>query len=198
MNKPLVLASASAGRAMILRDAGFEFEQIASEVDEQALKQDAVQTGQSLNQTALALAHAKAKKISSTMPGLVIGADQILGLDGQGFDKPTSCDEAHRRLMLFAGKTHHLHTGIVVYEEGVAIFDYVTAPALTMRTFTSVQISAYLEAAGPDVLATVGAYMLEAHGSRLFSHIDGDYFSIIGLPLLPLVSFLQTPLGLEF
>ncbi len=196
--KDLILASGSKGRAAVLSGAGFSFETIISHVDEDELKLKASAQGKSLDETALLLAHEKAKVVSAKTPGFVIGADQIMGLAGKGFDKPTSMAAAKERLALFSGKTHLLHTALVVYENGNPVFAYSCAPALRMRKLSDEEIDAYLSSAGEEVLATVGAYMLESHGARLFEEIEGDYFSILGLPLLPLIAFLRPRLELEF
>ncbi len=187
----LTLASKSEARASLLRGAGLTINIAPPGVDEDALKLAMRAEALSPKDQAEYLAEMKAVKVSAAKPGLVLGGDQMLSLDGEGFDKPQSLDEAAHRLHQFQGKMHHLETAIVIAENGEAIWRHVSRPRLTMRALGADEIDAYLKTVGEDVLASVGAYKLEGPGVQLFSAIEGDYFSILGLPLLPLLGFLR-------
>ena len=140
----------------------------------------------------MAFAKASAFEVSKSNPDkYIIGADQILGLDGKAFDKPASLEEAAARIKEFSGKPHILHTGICIVKNGEVIWRHIEMPRLTMRALTNAQIETYIEKSGSKILSSVGAYMLEDLGVQLFEKIEGDYFSILGLPLLPLLEFLR-------
>ncbi|MBL6762105.1 MAG: Maf family protein [PS1 clade bacterium] len=191
LTKKLTLASQSKIRAAVLEGAGLDFEVQVSGVDEDALK--AAHHG-AADALALALAAAKAQAVAAE--GLLIGADQILECDGKLYDKPRDMDEARHNLSLFRGKTHYLVGGVVLVEGGETVWAHGGRVALTMRDFSDAFLDAYLAAAGERVLSSVGCYQLEGLGAHLFSAIDGDYFSILGLPLLPLLDGLRTHGGL--
>ncbi|WP_306251991.1 nucleoside triphosphate pyrophosphatase [Parvularcula sp. IMCC14364] len=187
---PLILASKSKARRQLLENAGVSFEVADSHVDEDKIKQE--MSGCPLIEIATSLAQAKALAVSSSNPSsYIIGADQILGLKGEGFDKPKSMDEATERLKHFSNKTHVLHTSLCIARENTIIWSCTDVPELKMRKLTDVEICTYLECAGENVLTSVGAYQLESYGIQLFEDIRGSYFSILGLPLLPLLRFLQ-------
>lgn len=197
---PLVLASGSAVRARLLADAGVTFERLPSRVDEAALKREIEEGGKPAAdpdhgngpEIARMLARAKACDVSRARPGaVVIGADQVMTLDGRSFDKPRSMEEARARLRAFRGRTHALHAGVALARDGEVIWDLCDTARLTMRDFSDAFLDAYLEAAGPEILSSVGAYQLEKLGAQLFSRIEGDFFSILGLPLLPLFDELR-------
>jgi len=190
--KELVLASASASRASILRAAGIAFEQKPARVDEDALKESMRLDGANAGETALALAVLKARRISAQNPeAFVIGADQLLDCAGVWFDKPKDRDGAAENLHALSGKKHELATALCVMREGASLWTHIARPALHMRVLNDDMIEAYLDAAGDQVLSSVGAYQLEGLGAHLFERIEGDWFSILGLPLLPLVAFLR-------
>jgi len=191
LTKKLTLASQSKIRAAVLEGAGLDFEVQVSGVDEDALK--AAHHG-AADALALTLAAAKAQAVAAE--GLLIGADQILECDGKLYDKPRDMDEARHNLSLFRGKTHYLVGGVVLVEGGQTVWAHGGRVALTMRDFSDAFLDAYLAAAGERVLSSVGCYQLEGLGAHLFSAIDGDYFSILGLPLLPLLDGLRTHGGL--
>lgn len=185
---PVVLASASAVRSRILAGAGIEHVRDPSGLDESEIKTQnrdpAIAAG--------LLAEAKAAQVSERHPGaLVIGADQILDLDGFWFDKPRSRGEAEAHLRKLRGLTHTLLSAVSVVRDGRPLWRHVGEARLTVREFGDAFLAAYLEQAGPDILDSVGAYRLEGLGSQLFSEIKGDYFTVLGLPLLPLLAFLR-------
>ena len=189
-NNRLVLASGSAVRARLLRDAGLTFDVVPSSVDEGAIKR--AHSGLALDRLALTLARAKAAEISATRPkDFVIGADQILECAGTAFDKPKDRAQAAAHLRRLRGQTHRLMTACTIYRAGAEVWSHIGAPRLTMRTFDDDFIDAYLKRAGDAVLSSVGAYQLEGLGAHLFDSINGDYFSILGLPMLPLLAFLR-------
>jgi septum formation protein len=187
----IVLASTSAIRKQILTQAGVPFEAVAAGVDEDAIKGSLQAEGVGPRDIADALAEAKAVKVSNKRSGLVIGADQTMDLDGQLFDKVATVDQARERLRLMRGKTHKLHCGMVVARDGVAIWREVITTSLRMRPFSDDYLEGYLERNSPDILASVGCYQLEGEGVQLFDKIEGDYFAILGLSLIPLLDLLR-------
>lgn len=190
MSRRLVLASGSAIRAQILAAAGVAFVVVKPDVDEDAVKASAQREGLSLRETAARLADAKALAVAS--PGdLVLGADQILAFEGRGYDKPRSMADARRRLLELEGRAHSLINAVSIAKDGVVVFRHLDEPTLFMRTMSEKEVDAYLDAAGEDVLASVGAYQVEALGSRLFERIDGDYFAVLGLALMPALGYLR-------
>ncbi|GAB5388299.1 MAG: Maf family protein [Alphaproteobacteria bacterium] len=187
-----ILASGSAIRAKVLTAAHVPFAVDAPHVDEDAVKLSARADGWSVEDTAEALAALKAEKVSARQPGaLVLGCDQMLELEGDWLDKPADMTEARSHLERMSGKTHHLVGGAVIYLDGQRIWSHRSRCGLTMRPLGEAYITWYLQQAGEDILASVGAYMLEELGAQLFERIDGDYFSILGTPLLPLLGFLR-------
>jgi septum formation protein len=188
----LILASASRSRARMLKNAGISTEAIASGVDEDAIKQDGLVDGLLMDDIAMALAQAKALAISAQHPNaLVIGADQILVCEDQYYDKPRDMTEARKHLQALSGKRHELLTAACVAAGNEIVWQHISAPQLRMRVLDESFIATYLETAGPMVMESVGAYQLEGRGAQLFDHVDGDFFSILGLPLLPLLAFLR-------
>lgn len=188
----LILASGSAVRAMLLRQAGIAFEVQDSRLDEDAVKQRFATS----ETTALALKLAEEKALAvSRLPenanAIVIGADQILSCEGKRFDKPKFMAEARENLLFFRGKTHILHAGIALAKNGTIIWGHSDEARLTMRGFTDAYLEAYLAETGDQVMKSVGCYQLEGPGIQLFQSIDGDYFTILGLPLLPLLAELR-------
>lgn len=184
----LVLASASEVRASILGGAGIDFDVCPSRVDESLLK-GTLTDGSDL---ALALAAEKARAVAVKYPDhFVLGADQILSCDGRLFDKPRDMDEARGNLLFLRGKTHQLINGLALVLNDELVWQNTTTASLTMREFSDAFLDMYLQLAGSSILSSVGCYRLEAEGSQLFEKIDGDYFTVLGLPLMPLLGALR-------
>lgn len=188
----LVLASASRSRRQLLGGAGLRFEAEAAGIDESDVKESLKAEGAEPIQAAETLAELKAARISARRPGaLVIGADQLLACESRWYDKPPDFEAAAEQLLSLAGKTHSLETAVCVVRNGTRLWHHNTVCRLTMRPVTRPFVDRYLEAAGPAVLESVGGYQLEGLGVQLFSRIQGDFFEILGLPLLPLLGFLR-------
>jgi septum formation protein len=186
----IILASGSSARRALLQQAGVKCLAVPADLDEAALK--ASLPAQEPAALALALAAAKAAAVSSTVPEtLVIGADQLLVCEGRRFDKPRDQAEAAAHLRFLAGRTHTLITAICVHRAGAKIWSNVAEARLTMLPLSDAFIESYLEAEGEAVLGCVGVYRLEGRGAQLFTHIEGDFFTILGLNLLPLLGFLR-------
>lgn len=191
-NIEIVLASASVSRARMLKDAGLTFATAPAYVDEESIKQSLRQEKADALAAAEMLAELKAVKVSTARPeALVIGADTILDFKGTWFDKPADLDHAKAHLMTLRGQSHHLATAVVIALEGKRIWHARDLSELTMRDFSDAFIDQYIAAAGEVLLTSVGAYQLEGLGAHLFDRINGDFFSILGLPLLPVLSFLR-------
>jgi len=188
----LVLASASAARAQLLHQAGLSFRVDPAAIDEGALKRRAREHGNSAAACALALAAAKAEAGSRRNPGaLVIGADQMLVAGDDWYDKPPDLAAARQQLQSLRGRTHELVTAVGVAQDGAMLWHAVDRPRLTMREFSDAFLDVYIAAEGETLLGSVGAYRLEGRGVQLFSGISGDYFAVLGLPLLELLGFLR-------
>lgn len=187
----VVLASTSAARGALLGDAGVVFEVMRPGVDEDAAKASLLAEGAKPRDVADALAELKAVRVSSRTQGLVIGADQTLDLDGELIDKAAGIDEARERLRRLRDRDHKLHSGVVVAKDGEPIWREVETATLWMRPFTDAFLDAYLARHGESLLSSVGCYRLEDDGVQLFSRIQGDYFTILGLPLLGLLDLLR-------
>jgi septum formation protein len=187
----VTLASGSASRRALLTAAGVSAEAVAPNVDEESYRTAMRAEGVSVRDQAMQLAEMKAVRVSQSRPGLVIGGDQMLALGEEAFDKPRDLAEAKNHLMRLSGKSHTLETAIVVCEEGRSVWRHLARPKLTMRPLSPEFIESYVDTCGNALLSTVGAYQLESHGAQLFSRIEGDYFSILGVPLLPLLDYLR-------
>lgn len=186
----LVLASQSRARRMLLENAGLACEAVPADIDERALQKDAGLVAP--YEIALHLATAKAHAVAATEPtSYVVGADQTLALGERMFNKPAGRQQAMQQLLALAGRTHSLHSAIAVVRNGEVLFSHVAVAWMTMRTLTESDVAAYLDTAGPAVLSSVGAYQLEGLGVHLFDRIDGDHFTILGLPLLPLLAYFR-------
>lgn len=189
--EPPILASASAVRKRLLDAAGVRVDRIASAVDEESLK--AGLKALDHDALALALAEAKAAAVSAAHPGrLVLGADQLLVLGDRRFDKPRDREEAAAHLAAFSGRVHELVTAAIAMRDGAVQWRRTERARLTVRPLSRAAIDAYLEIVGPAALESVGAYQLEGPGAQLFERVDGDFFTVLGLPLLPLLEFLRS------
>jgi septum formation protein len=188
---PLVLASQSRARQTLLANAGIPFEAIPADIDERGI---ASASGLSApGDIAALLAREKAVFVSNHHPGrLVLGADQTLALGARGFNKPADRNDAARQLRELAGRRHELHSAIAVVRNGQPLFAEVSIARMTMRPLTDAEIAAYLDEAGDTATASVGGYQVEGLGVHLFDGIHGDHFTILGLPLLPLLGFLRS------
>lgn len=188
---PITLASQSSARQMILRNAGVTFDAVSPGVDEDAAKAGLLAEAVSPRDIADALAEMKAVKISTKRPGLVIGADQTLDLDGQLIDKAVSLEDARTRLLELRGTSHKLHSAVVIARDGQPIWRVVESAKLSVRSFSDAWLDQYIERRGEALLWSVGCYELEGEGVQLFDRIEGDYFTILGLPLIGLLDFLR-------
>jgi septum formation protein len=190
--RPLILASQSRARQMLLANAGIAFEAIPADIDERAVQTAAGFSAPS--EIATLLAHEKALVVSRARPGrFVVGADQTLTLDQHFFTKPAGRAQAFAQLRMLAGRCHELHSAVAVARDGKILFGDVAIARLTMRRLSEAEIGAYLDEAGEAVVtSSVGAYQLEGLGVHLFERIEGDHFTILGLPLLPLLDFLRS------
>lgn len=191
MSARLVLASSSAVRARLLRNAGVAFDVVPSRVDEAPIKQRMLAEGAGGEAIAAALATAKALDVANRADGLVLGADQILRCDGELFDKAGSVAQARERLVRLRGREHEL-VGAVAFARGDAVVHAeCVVSQLRMRSFTDAFLDAYLAQVGEQVLSSVGCYQFEDIGVQLFDRADGDYFAILGLPLMPVLEILR-------
>ncbi|MGF1609694.1 MAG: Maf family protein [Kiloniellales bacterium] len=189
---PLVLASASRSRAALLKNAGLAFAQDAARVDESAVKAALLAEGASPARAAETLSELKAQRVSPRHAGaLVVGADQMLECEGRWFDKAAERGEAAANLRALSGKTHRLVSAVCLVRDGARLWHHVAEARLTVRPLSDDFIAAYLDAIGDAALDSVGAYQIEGLGAQLFSRIEGDPFTIMGLPLLPLLDFLR-------
>jgi septum formation protein len=188
---PLILASQSRARQTLLANAGIAFEAVPADIDERGVAQSSgVSTP---GEVACVLAAQKALAVSGQRPGcIVVGADQTLALRSHLFNKPKGRTEAAAQLHALAGRTHELHSAAAVACDSKILFEHVAVARLTMRPLGEAEIATYLDAAGDAVTLSVGAYQLEGFGVHLFERIDGDHFTILGLPLLPLLGFLRS------
>ncbi len=192
MSQPLVLASASPIRRTILTNAGVSVSVDPAHIDEQAVKTELRGQQTPVETVAIELASRKAQSVAARHPGaLVIGADQMLDLGGEWLDKPVDRAAARRQLTALSGRTHRLVSGVAVVENDRELWRTANSVVLHMRLLTPEFIDSYLDRVGAAALASVGAYQLEGLGAQLFTAIEGDYFTVLGLPLLPLLAFLR-------
>jgi septum formation protein len=188
---PLVLASRSFARRTMLSAAGIPVEIISAQIDERAIERN-LNGKRDPDELALLLSWEKASAVSFKTPSrLVVGADQTLALGSKRFNKPADIDEARQQLRMLRGQSHTLHSAATLVQDGSVLFKIVDTARLRMRNFSDKFLDDYLEAAGPSVLESVGGYQLEKLGIHLFERVEGDYFTILGMPLLPLLDFFR-------
>jgi septum formation protein len=188
--EPLVLASKSSVRRALLTAAGVPIDVRAADVDERKLEAGAATRGPAA--IAALLAREKASAVERNYPGrLVLGADQMLALDGKGFAKPSDRAAAAAQLRVLSGRTHQLHSAIAFVQNARVLFEHVSTARLTMRAFSDRFLEGYLDAVGSAATESVGAYQIEGLGIQLFERLDGDYFTILGLPLMEALGFLR-------
>ena len=187
----MILASQSRARQALLANAGIGFEAVTAELDERAVQQASGLSAP--GEIASLLAREKALSVSARQPGkFVIGADQTLALGERLFSKPAGRAQAAEQLRALAGQRHELHSAVAVARDGKILFEAVAIAGMTMRRLGEAEIDVYLDEAGDAVTSSVGAYQLEGLGVHLFERIEGDHFTILGLPLLPLLAFLRS------
>lgn len=188
---PLVLASKSLARRHMLVAAGIPVEATPADIDERTVE-ETLHDVRSAGDIALHLAREKAKAVAARMPErLVIGADQTLAMGTQRFSKPANIDDARAQLRALRGKTHTLHSAVALIRDGELLFQHEEAARLTMRAVSDAFLEIYLEAADATVTESVGGYQLERTGIHLFERVEGDHFTILGMPLLPLLDALR-------
>lgn len=193
MPKPVILASGSKTRAMLLQNAGVPIEQIAPNIDETSVKQSMIFEGAPPDKIAGTLAEMKALKIANKQPErLILGSDQVLCCEDQLLDKPHNLEEAKTQLKFLRGKKHQLITLAVIVEHSQPVWSHMSRATLQMRDFSDTFLDTYIDQHGSGLTETVGSYKLEQGGAQLFSRVEGDYFSILGLPLLEVLGFLRT------
>lgn len=189
---PLILASGSATRRDLLVKAGIPVDVRPAQIDERLVDADARAEGASPIFIATLLAKAKAIDVSDSNPGrIVLGADQTLECEGRQFNKPSDTEDGKSHLRVFSGQTHVLHSAAVVVKDGQVLSETLSSARMTMRAMSEAFICAYVERVGPHVMTSVGGYQMEGIGSQLFEKIEGDHFTILGLPLLPLMRDLR-------
>ncbi|BAF86000.1 putative maf protein [Azorhizobium caulinodans ORS 571] len=187
--EPLLLASRSSARLAVLRGAGLPVEARPVAIDERAIEAEARGTGAAPDDVARVLAQAKALAASALAPGrVVLGADQTLALGGDILHKPPTLEAARAQVRQLAGRTHVLHAAVAIVRDEEVLFETVETAQLTMRDLSDEAIESYFAAAGPQVIESVGAYQIEGPGLQLFERIDGDHFTILGLPILPVLA----------
>lgn len=192
MPEKLILASSSPFRKALLTNAGLDFLSEKPEIDERAVEAPLKDSGVTPEDVALVLATAKANDVAERHPGaLVIGSDQTLSLGDEIFHKPADMEGARRHLLRLSGRTHQLNSAVAIVRDGETLWSHVGIARLTMRPLEPAFIGRYLARVGDKVLSSVGAYQIEGEGIQLFEKIEGDTFTIVGLPLLPLLAALR-------
>lgn len=193
MTEKLILASGSPFRLAMLKNAGLDVEAVPAKVDERALEAPLKDSGASPEDVAAILAEAKATEVSERLPGaLVLGCDQTLSLGDEVFHKPADMEGARRHLLALSGKTHQLNSAAVLVRDGAVLWRHVGIANLTMRKLDPAFIGRHLARVGAKALSSIGAYQIEGEGIQLFEKVEGDHFTIVGLPLLPLLTELRS------
>jgi septum formation protein len=192
MSAKLILASNSGSRKSLMSGAGLEFESVGADIDERSIEARLSASYAKPPEIAVELAKAKALWVSERNPdAYVIGSDQVLSLGDRLFHKPLSMGEAADHIRAMSGETHHLNCGVAIAFRGVVIWSDVSIAAMTMRTISPAFLQTYLDMSGEGILLSVGAYQFEGPGIQLFDKIEGDYFTILGLPMLKLLAGLR-------
>lgn len=188
----LVLASASPFRRMLLENAGIHFQAKAANIDERAIEGQSERQGSAPEEVALILAEAKARNVGAAFPGdIIIGSDQTMSLGARVYHKPKDIEEARDHLLSLSGQTHQLNSAIVLTQGNEIIWKHVSSARMSVRPLSADFIEGHLRRVGDKALLSVGAYQLEGEGIQLFEKIEGDYFTILGLPMLPLLAKLR-------
>jgi septum formation protein len=194
MANQIILASGSRSRRQLMEAAGIAFSAVPAEIDEAAIRDALRADNQDIDPADIAelLAEAKAIEVGNRHPdALVIGADQVLALAGRLYEKPADLERARDNLLELRGKTHQLHSAVTLAQRGEVVWRHLDTAHMTMRAFTPAFLGSYLACAGEKVCQSVGAYQLEGLGIQLFEKVEGDYFTILGLPMLPLLAELR-------
>ena len=192
MPRPLLLASASETRLTLLRNAGLEFTALPARIDEDTIRQTLESEGANPRDIADALAEMKARKLADRNPeALVLGCDQVLQFDHRAFGKPATPEDAIAQLSMLRGQRHQLLSAVVLYDRGKPIWRHVGRVDLTMRAFSNDWLQGYVVRNWDSIRHAAGCYKLEEEGIRLFTLVEGDYFTVLGLPLLPLLAYLE-------
>lgn len=198
MTQQIVLASSSPFRRMLMQNAGLTFEARPAAIDERAIEAALEAGAAAPDKVAVELARAKALEVSGHYPAaLVIGSDQTMSLGERVYHKPTSRKEVREHLLSLSGRTHYLNSGVAIVRDGEVLWQIVAKAAMHVRELSGDFIERYLDQAGDAVLTSVGGYQLEGLGIQLFERIEGDYFTILGLPMLPLLQALRELGGID-
>ena len=191
-NKEIILASASNSRQAMLQNANIRFTSQPAHIDEEAIRQSALSEGVSLTDCATLLAEIKGRRIAVANPNaFVIASDQLLDFDGRCFSKPESLDKAKTQISELQGKTHKLHTSVVVFLDGERIWHYLSSPVITLRSLSEIEIDNYLDEIGNSALQSPASYQIENQGCHIIAQFRGAFYDILGLPLLPLLGFMR-------
>ena len=191
-DREIILASASTSRQVMLQNANIRFTSQPAYIDEESIKHSAISEGISLSDCATLLAEIKGQRIATTNPkAFIIASDQLLEFDGRFISKPESLDKAKSQLLELQGKTHKLHTSVVVFLDGARIWHHLSSPVVTLRSLSELEIDNYLTEIGTSALQTPASYQIENQGCHIIAQFSGAFYDILGLPLLPLLGFMR-------